>query len=162
MNADAFRHYYDYHFDENRKIWDRHIGDLTQEQFTQPVHYSTGSVRNQIVHMMNVDAVWFSDLRGPDSIPLHLDNHVDDRAAIRTHWDEVERMMRAYLADLRDEMLLRKPIAEGEDKDLMLWQILLHVVNHGTDHRAQLLRVIHDYGQKTGPQDYVFYAYDHP
>ena len=23
MNANAFRHFYDYHFAENRKIWDR-------------------------------------------------------------------------------------------------------------------------------------------
>jgi uncharacterized damage-inducible protein DinB len=36
MNADAFRHFYDYHFAENRKIWDM-IMSLSQEQFTQPV-----------------------------------------------------------------------------------------------------------------------------
>ena len=49
--------------------------------------------------------------------------------------------MRDYLAELRDEMLFDKPL-EGEDKDLILWQVLLHVANHGTDHRAQLLRLL--------------------
>ena len=39
------------------------------------------------------------------------------------------------LAELRDEMLSEKPL-QGEDKDLILWQVLLHVVNHGTDLEA--------------------------
>jgi uncharacterized damage-inducible protein DinB len=50
----------------------------------------------------------------------------------------------------------------GEDKDLILWQVLLHVVNHGTDHRAQLLRLLNDLGVETTSQDYVFYMYDNP
>jgi hypothetical protein len=44
--------------------------------------------------------------------------------------------MRNYLPELRDEMLFDKPL-EGEDKDLMLWQVLLHVANHGTDQRTR-------------------------
>jgi uncharacterized damage-inducible protein DinB len=43
-----------------------------------------------------------------------------------------------------------------------MWQVLLHVVNHGTDHRAQTLRLLNDLGIKTVSQDYIFYAYDHP
>jgi uncharacterized damage-inducible protein DinB len=134
---------------------------LSQEQFTQPVDYSHGSVRDQIVHLMSVDEAWFSDLRGVD-IPEPLDPaHLNDRERIRAHWDNVEQMMREYLAALRDDMLFDKPLA-GEDKNLILWQVLLHVVNHGTDHRAQLLRVLHDLGVKTTSQDYIFYVYDNP
>ena len=76
MNADAFRHFYNYHFAENRKIWDSYITSLTQEQFTQNQNYSYGSVRNQIVHLMSVDEAWFSGLRGGETpecrIPLTL------------------------------------------------------------------------------------------
>ena len=66
--------------------------------------------------------------------------------------------MRAYLAGLRDEMLFEKPLS-GEDENLILWQVLLHVVNHGTDHRAQILRVLNDLDVETDAQDYVFYLY---
>jgi len=69
--------------------------------------------------------------------------------------------MRDYLAELRDDMLFDNPIEEPEeDKDLIVWQVLLHVVNHGTDHRAQLLRLLNDLGVKTSSQDYIFYVYD--
>ena len=67
--------------------------------------------------------------------------------------------MRDYLAALRDDMLSTK-LLNGEDKDLRLWQVLLHVANHGTDHRAQILRLLNDLGSKTSSQDYVFFAYD--
>lgn len=163
MNAAAFRHLYGYHFAENRKIWDRYITSLTPEQFTQEVGYSIGSVRNHVVHLMSVDDGWFSGLRGVE-LPAWL-NPADftDMSVIRTYWDGVEVRVRGYLDALTDEMLTQKPLtSDPEDKDLLLWQILLHVANHGTDHRAQLLRLLHDLGVKTGPQDYIFYVYDHP
>lgn len=162
MNANAFRHFYEYHFTENRKIWDTYIMPLSQEQFSQDVDYSHGSVRNQIVHLMSVDDAWFSGLRGVE-IPRDPDPaNFNDRSVVRAHWDRVEKNMRDYLAKLQDEMLFKKPFAEGEDKDLILWQVLLHVVNHGTDHRAQLLRLLNDLGVKTESQDYIFYVYGHP
>ena len=161
MNADAFRHFYNYHFAENRKLWDRCIMPLSDEQFTQAVGYSYGSVRNQILHLISADETWFSELRGVD-IPAPLDPaDFPDRASIRAHWDQVEQMMRAYLATLRDDALFTQPFP-GEDAILFVWQVLVHVVNHGTDHRAQLLRLLSDLGVNTESQDYIFYVYDHP
>ncbi len=162
MNANAFRHFYGYHFSENRKIWDTYITSLSPEQLTQKVGYSVGSVRDQIVHLISADDTWFSALRGVE-IPRALNPvHFPNRDIIRAHWDNVEQNMRAYLAALRDDMLFEKPFSEGEDKELFLWQVLLHVVNHGTDHRAQLLRLLNDLGVKTTSQDYIFYVYDNP
>ena len=163
MNASAFRHFYNYHFAENRKLWDVYITSLPYEQFTQAVNYSHGSVQNQIVHLISVDEIWFSELRGVEPCELLPSANVDDRATIRAHWDKVEQSMRDYLAVLQDGMLSDKPIEEPEeDKDLMVWQVLLQVVNHGTDHRAQILRLLNDLGVKTMSQDYIFYVYDNP
>jgi uncharacterized damage-inducible protein DinB len=160
MNAQAFRYLYDYHFSENSKVW-VYITQLSPEQFTQNVDYSHGSVRDQVIHLMNVDEIWFSELRNVELIQSYKAAAVDDRESIRAYWDGIERDMRDYLANLRDEELDDKPIQFEEDKDLIVWQVLLHVVNHGTDHRAQLLRTIHDFGIKTSSQDFVFYIYDH-
>jgi len=160
MNADAFRHFYNYHFVENHKIWD-HAAQLSPEQFVQPVDYSHGSVQEQILHLMDADDVWFSELRGArPSEPMPASDS-DDRKLIRARWDSIEQGMRDYLAELKDDMLFTKPIKEpDEDMVLTVWQVLLHVANHGTDHRAQLLRVLHDLGVKTTSQDYIFYIYD--
>ena len=163
MNADAFRHFYNYHFAENRKVWE-HVTALTFEQFTQKVDYSRGSVREQLVHLLDAEDMWFSELRGAQPLePLPETVTADDRDAIRTHWDRVEENIRAYLANLEDDFLFTKPITDPEeDKDLIVWQVLLHVANHATDHRAQLLRALHDLGVDTKSQDYIFYVYENP
>ncbi len=163
MNAHAFRHFYDYHFAENRKLWDTYITSLSYEQFTHHVGYSHGSIRDHTVHLMSVDDVWFSELRGVEPLEPFPPATFDDRQIIRAHWDSVEQRMREYLGALRDNMLFDTPIKEpDEDKDLIVWQVLLHVVNHGTDHRAQLLRLLNDLGVKTMSQDYIFYVYANP
>jgi len=162
MNANAFRHFYNYHFAENRAVWS-HVTLLTYEQFTQAVDYSRGSVRDQIVHLIDAEDVWFSELRGVEPSEPIPSADFDDPDAIRAYWDKVEQNSRAYLAELQDDMLFDKPIKEPEeDQSLIVWQVLLHVANHGTDHRAQLLRVLHDLGVKTVSQDYIFYVYDNP
>jgi uncharacterized damage-inducible protein DinB len=160
MNVNAFRHFYNYHFAENRKVWE-YVVSLSFEQFTQPVNYSHGSVRDQVIHLIDAEQTWFSELR--DVMPMEPlpSTNSDDRDAIRAYWDKVEQNIRAYLAELRDDMLFTKPIKEPEDdKDLIVWQVLLHVANHATDHRAQLLRVLHDLGAETKYQDYIFYVYE--
>jgi uncharacterized damage-inducible protein DinB len=163
MNVQAFRHFYNYHFAENRKILE-YVSVLTFEQFTQKVDYSRGSIREQLVHLIDVEDVWISELRGAQpSEPLPETTDVDDREAIRSLRDAVEQNTRAYLAKLQDDQLFSKPISDPEeDKDLIVWQVLLHVVNHATDHRAQLLRALHDLGVDTKSQDYIFYAYENP
>lgn len=159
MNAAAFRHLYGYHFAENRKIWDSYVSQLTDEQFTHSSGYSHGSLRDQVIHLINVDEAWFSGLRRAEfPEPLDPAQH-PDRHTLRAHWDQVEQDMRAYLDGLQDETLLEKPL-EGEDEHLIVWQVLLHVVNHGTDHRAQMLRLLNDLGVKTTSQDYIFYVYE--
>lgn len=162
MNADAIRNMYEYHFTINRKIWDQCIVTLTDEQFTQDVHYSIGSARNQVVHMMNIDDRWFSGLRG-EEVPGFINPvHLQKRELIREKWDAVELRMRDYLSKLTDEMLPAIPFKEQDPNDTMqLWQILMHVINHGTDHRAQLLSLLNQLGVKTFPQDYFFFVIGH-
>ena len=112
MNADAFRHFYNYHFAENRKILE-HVSALTFEQFTQKVDYSRGSVREQLVHLIDAEDVWISELRGAQpSEPLPETTDLDDRNAIRALWDTVEQNTRAYLANLEDDFLITTPITD--------------------------------------------------
>jgi uncharacterized damage-inducible protein DinB len=160
MNAEAFRHLYEYHFAENRKLW-QYVTQLSYEQFVHDADYSLGSVRSQVVHLMSVEEAWFAELQGILPAEPYQVAEGDDREQIRSCWDQVEQSLRAYLAKLEDDMLFTRPIQEPEeDRNLMVWQVLIHVVNHGTDHRAQILRLLHDSGIKTTSQDYIFYVYD--
>ena len=87
MISEAFRHFYEYHFSENRKVWDVYITPLSYEQFTRDVGYSLGSIQSQIVHLISVDEVWFCEVRGVElSEPLPPADF-DVREALRAYWD---------------------------------------------------------------------------
>ena len=52
MNANAFRHFYDYHIAENRKTWYQYVTQLSDRQFTAGQNRPHGCVRDQIVHII--------------------------------------------------------------------------------------------------------------
>lgn len=159
--VEIFRQYYAYHFAENRALWNDHIVHLSHASFAQPSRYSHGSIQKHILHLIEVEEVWFAGLRGVE-FPDPLDSHAfSDYDKIRAYWDGVEVNTQRFLDSLTESGLYDQPL-EGEDKNLRVWQVLLQVVNHGTDHRAQILRALHDLGRKTSSQDFIFYAYTHP
>lgn len=155
MNADHFRQLYAYHFTVNRQLWDHHILKLTDAQFTQTIPYSVGSIRDQIVHLLNIEDRWFSGLRGLE-VPGFLNPvYYIDRAQIRALWDQGEAGMRVYLDELRDDHL---PIRPFPGNSIEVWQVLAHVINHATDHRAQVLMLLHrEFGIETHGQDLAFF-----
>jgi uncharacterized damage-inducible protein DinB len=89
-------------------------------------------VRDLVVHIIKVDDAWFSGLRGVEAPESLAPGDIDDHSQLRLYWDQVEARMRGYLDGLTDEMLNSKPFPVPEDANLFAWQVLLHVVNHGT------------------------------
>ena len=49
----------------------------------------------------------------------------------------------------------------GLEHSMVLWPILVHVVNHGTQHRAEVAHFLTDFGQSPGDVDFILYRYEH-
>jgi len=163
MNADDLRRLFAYHFALHRRIWEC-IDHLTDEQFVAPVNYSLGSVRNHMVHLASVEQRWLARVAGTP-LPDRLNyNDYPTRAAARAKWGEIEAHFKAFLDGLTDADLHRPvtfPISRRpEPVTNTVWEILLHVVNHGTDHRAQILPILHRAGAPTLEQDFMLYLWE--
>jgi len=61
--------------------------------------------------------------------------------------------MRVYLDGLNDQHL-EMPFQEN----MKVWNVLYHVVNHGTAHRAQIGARLRHLGLKPPPQDYIHFT----
>jgi uncharacterized damage-inducible protein DinB len=160
MHIAMLRHFVAYHIAENATLW-TYVDQLSADQYVADIAYAHGSIRNQLVHMLSVDTTWLAGLRG-QPIPEPLDPmQFDSPTHLKAAWDDMVHQLHAYVMALSDADLMTQPLTD-EDATLYVWQVLLQLVNHGTDHRAQLLRCLHDAGVKTVSQDYIFYAYDVP
>lgn len=153
MTAEHTRHLYEYHFTLNRKFWHFCIENLSWKQLIGLDKISVGSIRNQFVHIMSVDERWFRGLRGMPDIDFHNPENFGEPKEIRLQWDLVEAEMRVYLDGLTDRDL-EKPFQEN----MKVWQVLSHVVNHGTAHRSQIGARLRHLGLKPPPQDYILYV----
>ena len=69
----------------------------------------------------------------------------DDLAKVRAAWQDEERRIRAILASLGPEGITR-PIEyqawDGRWQAQPFWQMLQHVVNHGSYHRGQVTTML--------------------
>ena len=63
-------------------------------------------------------------------------------------WDALD----AWLDTLDDAWL------ERQDRDIPFWQMLAHVVNHGTQHRAEAASLLTAAGRSPGDLDMIFYS----
>ncbi len=161
MNQDFFVQLYDYTFWAERKLFDCVLA-LSDAQYRQPISFSIGPICAHVVHLMSVEHWWFYFLK------TGVIDFIDDEAAmaqpreaLRAQWDEVERDVRAYLATLTADELARKvkpPFWKEDRAPIAVWQALLQVANHSTDHRAQALAMLHtQFGAPTFEQDLLEY-----
>jgi len=61
--------------------------------------------------------------------------------SIREYWVEVEKNMRAFIAEQTEQSLLREITytnPKGETFTLPLWQMMVQPPNHNTHHRGEL------------------------
>lgn len=164
MDISAIKKMYIYHFALHRKVWDKCIETLTDEQFITDLDYSKGSIRNQCVHLIGVDERWFARIQGVPLPDFPTNEAHTTKASVRARWDEAEKSIMAYLNTLTDADLIRILSYDmphrGGMKTNQVWEILVHVVNHGTDHRAQILAMLHQMGAPTLEQDMMLYWWE--
>ena len=158
MDKDAFVNLYDYVFWADRRFMDC-VDALTEEQYRQHIDFSQGAISEHLVHMLGVEYWWIHFLRTGELDFFQGEVFDWSREQIREKQAEVEREIRAYLDTLTPEELQRrvKPDFWGEDEQpIAVWQALLQVVNHSTDHRAQAMAMMHtQFGAPTFGQDYL-------
>ena len=73
--------------------------------------------------------------------------------------------MRAFLAGLTDDDLQRivhYRTTKGVQGENPLWQLLLHVVNHGTQHRAEAAIMLTQHGCSPGDVDLIVFLRERP
>lgn len=151
---------YDYNFWAHKHLW-KSVMRLSEEQFQQDLGYSVGSIHMQVVHTMGVE-YWWTHFLAEGVYQFIEPAQYTTREQIRTQWDESEKYIRAYLEKLTPQALEREVKPEFWDEHeapIKVWQALFQVVNHSTDHRAQILAGLHRLGAPTMGQDYLNYVH---
>jgi len=113
---------------------------LTEEQLFRKQGHSWDSVQAVLVHMLSSERMWSQRWRGEQGTFLDLKDF-PAIASVRGYWIDVEKNMRAFIAEQTERSLLQEVTytnPKGETFTLPLWQMMAHVPNHNTHHRGEL------------------------
>jgi uncharacterized damage-inducible protein DinB len=137
----------DYNFAEHRELWAT-IARLDEAVFLKDTGYSIGTIQRAVVHMIRADRLWLSRAMENSDVAL-LSVETVDRGEIREAWDDVEQDVRDLVGRLSDEDLQRSVSYVGSDGKVQhrrIFELLLHICNHGTVHRAEICAMLHMLG----------------
>lgn len=144
MTYDDLRLLIDYHYWARDRVLDA-VSAIKPEQFTRPMGNSFNSIRDTVAHICAAEHIWITRLKGERFQGLQNPERLSDVDAARKNWSELEGEMREQLARLGPEAVERTieyQDLRGNDQSDLLWQMLQHVVNHGTYHRGQITTML--------------------
>ena len=151
---------YDYNYWANQRILAA-VEKMSQEEFSAPARHSWGGLRDTLVHVMEAEWIWRKRCQeqvSPTAVPHEQD--FPTLAVLCEHWQAEEQTMRGYVNSLSDEQLdqsIHYASIAGKPYATILWQILAHVVNHGTQHRAECAALLTELGYSPGDIDMILY-----
>ena len=128
-------------------------GALTPEEFAAPSPLGGPGVRDTLIHLVDAMLGWRLRWEGQADEDLQPDQF-ESLAAVSDRWDAEVAALRSFVGRLSDEDLQR-PV-----RTLQLWQTLLHLVNHGTQHRSEVAMLLTHYGHSPDDLDLSWYLRD--
>jgi uncharacterized damage-inducible protein DinB len=108
-----------------------------------------------LVHQLGAHQRWRLGLGGDDeaaSVARPERQPLPSPPALVGAWAVEWEALDAWLDTLDDAWL------ERQDRDIPFWQMLAHVVNHGTQHRAEAASLLTAAGRSPGDLDMIFYS----
>jgi uncharacterized damage-inducible protein DinB len=154
LSAQAVRLHLDYSDWASRRLLDAAAG-LSAEELNQDFKTADKSVVGTLAHIFAADRTWLARLRG---IPQTVFITDEDRnlTVLQTAWPALHQEWKDWAAALTDGQVQQDAAyhdLKGNPWKQPVWQIILHVVNHGTHHRGQVSGFIRTMGHKPPPLD---------
>jgi uncharacterized damage-inducible protein DinB len=148
MNLADLNTWLDYHYWARDIILDA-VAPLSPEQFTHSIESSFKSVRDTVAHMYGAEWLWYNRWTGKLDATMPKYDSWPDVTSIKKAWLDHEVRLRTFVNDEGEAGVTRvynyKSLA-GQPTSSVFWEMLVHVVNHGSYHRGQVTTLLRQLG----------------
>jgi uncharacterized damage-inducible protein DinB len=134
---------------------------LSSEQLLAPIRPGFLSALGVLVHIMAAERAWLSRWQGESPARLLGLDDVPSLAALKKAWAPLRDEMLGFVLSIDDpSRVVVYRNSRGAEYRSLLWPLVLHVVNHGTEHRSQVALYLATHGIDVGALDLVHYYRD--
>ena len=133
------------------------VSHLNDEEINRDFGTADKSVMGTLVHTFGADRIWLRRVRSEETGGFpSADEH--NLAVLGQKWPTVYEGWKQWAEQLTPETIER-PLdyrdMKGRDHTSLPWEIVLHVVNHGTHHRGQVSGLLRSLGKTPPPLDLI-------
>jgi len=167
VSAEHYRLLFEYNRWANELVLEKSAGVSESDYFAPVEGLSFGSLHATLVHILVGEIVWLARWQGGKPPESLRDARQADRLAreeiptfarLREMWRDEQAKQASFMAASTDEQV-QSPLAYedqyGNPYRQPLWQLMTHLVNHGTQFRAEAAVRLTQLGQSPGDLDLI-------
>ncbi len=159
MNKQDILTLYQYNQWANAKILNG-AARATQEQYLAPATFPHGGLCGTLVHIMFAEWIWRNRWEGTSPAYRLKPEEFPTLETLRARWKEEEKKLMGFVDRVTDEKLnstISYTNTSGKPFTKTLWHMMAHVVNHGTQHRAEAAALLTELGHSPGDIDLIYF-----
>lgn len=157
MKKDEILTLYQYNAWANERILNA-ASHLTPEQFLSASSFSYGDLRGTLVHMLFAEWLWRKRWEGRSPTEWLVPEDFTTFDSLRSRWQAETAALLAFAGSVSEEALdqtIHYTTTSGKPNDNILWHLMVHLVNHGTQHRSEAATMLTGFDHSPGDIDFI-------
>jgi len=159
MNKSQIIELYSYNEWANRKLLNA-VNHLENEELIRDLSSSFRSIRDTIVHIIGAEELWLSRWTGEQGRTLLKPDDFPTYTSLADRWNDFGDQLDSFLGSLTEEDLMEEisyKNIKGISYSLELWKQILHVTNHSSYHRGQVVTMLRQLKKQPPSIDLIYY-----
>lgn len=136
------------------------VGQLENKEFIRDLSSSFKSIRDTMVHILGAEELWLSRWMGKQGQTLLNSDDFPTYTSLTDRWDNFTNQITPYLVSLTEKDLTQEisyKNLKGKPFTLELWKQMLHVTNHSSFHRGQVVTMLRQLKKQPPSLDLISY-----
>jgi uncharacterized damage-inducible protein DinB len=158
---ELLKQYATYNIWSSQKIMDILV-NLPEEQHVALLPSSFGSLYKTALHMWDAESIWWQRMKLHERITRPSDNFKGTMKDVSNGLINQSKQWEEWVAnasELSIEHVFQYQTNDGQQFKQPIWQMLLHVFNHGSYHRGQLISMLRQLGvEKLPATDFIIWS----
>ena len=138
------------------------INQLPEENQTQELNSSFNSFYKTLLHLWDAENIWWQRMKLQERISLPSEIFTGNLRELGTSLLQQNLQWQEWVSNAQEHMLVHEFIYQNSKKESFkqpIFQMLLHLFNHGTYHRGQLVNMLRQVGVEKIPQtDFIVWS----
>ena len=138
------------------------IESLSEEQQKAEIKSSFSSLYKTVLHMLDAERIWWQRIKLQEKVEVPSQNFKGSMKELITQTVQQNKQWQEWVSNTNEHGFQHEFIYFSMKKERFkqpVYQMLLHLFNHGTYHRGQLVTILRQLGIEKIPQtDFIVWS----